>query len=69
MNERKWIDIEPAEPSLSAYKVSKKVINLIGRIIVGKHAWQQEVDQKEDISTCSDILGTILYFRALQGHS
>ena len=29
MNERKWIDIEPAEPSLSAYEVSKKVINLL----------------------------------------
>ena len=23
----------------------------IGRMIVGKHAWQQEEDQKEDIST------------------
>ena len=31
MNERKWIDIEPAEPSLSAYEVSKKVINLLRR--------------------------------------
>ena len=29
MNERKWIDIEPAEPSLSAYEVSKKVIHLL----------------------------------------
>ena len=29
MNERKWIDIEPAESSLSAYEVSKKVINLL----------------------------------------
>ena len=29
MNDRKWIDIEPAEPSLSAYEVSKKVINLL----------------------------------------
>ena len=29
MNERKWTDIEPAEPSLSAYEVSKKVINLL----------------------------------------
>ena len=29
MNERKWIDIEPAEPCLSAYEVSKKVINLL----------------------------------------
>ena len=82
-NERKWIDIEPEESSLSAYEVSKKVINilrhcqtvqreddgavqfwriknflqnqfpqiLIGRTIVGKHAWQQEEDQKEEIST------------------
>ena len=29
MNERKWIDIEPAEPSLAAYEVSKKVISLL----------------------------------------
>ena len=29
MNERKWIDIEPAESSLCAYEVSKKVINLL----------------------------------------
>ena len=28
-NERKWIDIEPSKPSLSAYEVSKKVINLL----------------------------------------
>ena len=83
MNERKWIDIEPEESSLSAYELSKKVINLLrhcqtvqredngavlfwriknflqinfhkfllGRMIDGKHAWQQEEDQKEDIST------------------
>ena len=29
MNERKWIDIEPAESSFSAYEVSKKVVNLL----------------------------------------
>ena len=29
MNERKWIDIEPAESSLSSYEVSKKVSNLL----------------------------------------
>ena len=29
MNERKWIDIEPAESSLSAYEISKKVIYLL----------------------------------------
>ena len=28
-NERKWTDFEPAEPSLSANEVSKKVINLL----------------------------------------
>ena len=43
--------------------------SLIGRMIVGKYAWQQEEDQKEDISIASDISGTILYLRALQGHS
>ena len=29
MNERKWIDIEPGESSFSAYKISKKAINLL----------------------------------------
>ena len=29
INERKWIDIEPAESSLSAFEVSKKVVNLL----------------------------------------
>ena len=29
MNERKWIDIEPSEPSLAAYEVSKKVLSLL----------------------------------------
>ena len=29
MNERKWIHIEPGESSLSAYEISKKVINLL----------------------------------------
>ena len=29
MNERKWIDIEPGEYSLSAYDIPKKVINLL----------------------------------------
>ena len=101
MNERKWIDIEPAEPSLSAYEVSKKVINLLR---------QNQTVQREDYGaiqfwrikfylrnqfsqvqhwsdkrwkSClaagggskrryqhrSDISGTIVYLRALQGHS
>ena len=29
MNESKWIDIEPAESSLSTFEVSKKVVNLL----------------------------------------
>ena len=29
MNERKWIDIEPGDSSLSAYEISKKVTNLL----------------------------------------
>ena len=40
MNERKWIDIEPAESSLSAYEVSKKVVNLL------RHC--QTIQQEDD---------------------
>ena len=29
MHERKWIDIDPSEPTLAAYDVSKKVISLL----------------------------------------
>ena len=29
MHERRWIDIEPSEPTLAAYDVSKKVISLL----------------------------------------
>ena len=85
MNERKWIDIEPEESSLSlcvrvleeSNQYSSTMSNgttrrrrsssilenqvfifginfhksIIGRMIVGKYAWQQEEDQKEGIST------------------
>ena len=40
MNERKWIDIEPGNSSLSAYEISKKVIHLL------RHA--QKVHREED---------------------
>ena len=40
MHERKWIDIEPAGSSLSAYEVSKKMINLL------RH--NQTVQRKDD---------------------
>ena len=42
---------------------------LIGLTIDGKHAWQQEEDQKRRYQYCTDDSGTIVYFRALQGHS
>ena len=40
MNERKWIDIEPGDCSLSAYEISKKVIHLL------RHS--QTVQREED---------------------
>ena len=40
MNQRKWIDIEPGNSSLSAYEISKKVINLL------RHS--QTVQREED---------------------
>ena len=40
MNERKWIDIEPGNSSLSAYEISKKVIRLL------RHS--QTVQREED---------------------
>ena len=39
-NERKWIDIEPAEPSLSAYEISNEVIHLL--------RYSQQVHREED---------------------
>ena len=101
MNERKWIDTEPAEPSLSAYEVSKKVINLLrhnqtvqrgddGAVQFWRikfhlrnqfsqiSCWSDDrwkvclaagVGSKRRYQHCSDVSGTILYFRALQGHS
>ena len=40
MNERKWIDIEPGNSSLSAYEISKKVIHLL------RHS--QQVQREDD---------------------
>ena len=40
MRERKWIDIEPGNYSLSAYEVSKKVMHLL------RHS--QQVQREDD---------------------
>ena len=101
MQERKWIDIEPSEPTLAAYDVSKKVISLLRH----NQTVQREDDgaiqfwritnflqdpfprtahwsddrwksclaagggSKRSFQYCSVSSGTILYLRALQGHS
>ena len=100
MSERKWIDIEPEESSLSAYEVSKKVINLLrhcqtvqreddGAVFLENQEflqnqfprtayWSDERwkaclaaggGAKRRYQYCSDISGTIIYLRALQGRS
>ena len=101
IKERKWIDIEPGNYSLSAYEVSKKVIHLprhsqkVQREDDGeiqfwriKEQLQSQFPQvpcwsddrwkaclaagggaKRRYQYCTDVSGTIIYFRALQGHS
>ena len=101
MNERKWIDIEPGDSSLSAYEISKKVINLLrhsqtvqreddGAVQFWKiknylrnqfpqvqhwsddrwiFCWAAGGGAKRRYQYCTDISGTIVYLRALQGHS
>ena len=96
MNERKWIDIEPGESSLSLRMRFRRKSSIffdilkqynektteqfnsgelriifgfsIGRMIVGKHAWLQEEEQRR-CQYCTGISGTIIYLRPLQGHS
>ena len=101
MHERKLIDIEPSEPTLAAYDVSKKVISLLRhnqtvqreddgaiqfwriKFHLRNHSSQVQLwsderwksclaaagGSKRRYQYCSDNSGTILYLRALQGHS
>ena len=41
----------------------------IGLIASGKHAWQDRGRNKKRYQYCTDSSGTIVYLRALQGHS
>ena len=100
MHERKWIDIEPSEPSL-AVEVSKKVISLLRHNQTvqreedgASQFWRSKFHLRNQFSQvqhwsderwkaclaagggskrryqyCSEHSGTILYLRALQGHS
>ena len=101
MHERRWIDIEPSEPTLAAYDLSKKVISLLRhnqtvqreddgaiqfwriKFHLRNHSsqvqhWSDDGwkvclaagrGAKRGFQYCTDISGTILYFRALQGRS
>ena len=101
MHERRWIDIEPSEPTLAAYDLSKKVISLLRhnqtvqreddgaiqfwriKFHLRNHSskvqhWSDDRwkaclaaggGSKRRYQYCSDHSGTILYLRALQGHS
>ena len=101
MHERKRIDIEPSEPTLAAYDLSKKVISLLRhnqtlqrekdgaiefykiKFYLRNHSsqvqhWSDDRwkaclaaggGSKRRFQYCSDNSGTILYLRALQGHS
>ena len=64
INERKWIDIEPEESSLSAYEVSKKVINLLRHCQTEQREddgavqfWRITNFQSKSISTNSLLVG------------
>ena len=75
LRERRWIDIEPSKQDLDSYDLSKKVINLLRH----NQTLYREEDgaiefcagggSKRRYQYCSDNLGTIIYLRALQGHS
>ena len=101
MHERRWIDIDPSEPSLAAHEVSKKVISLLRhnrsvqreddgavqfwriKFHLRNHSsqvqhWSDDRwkaclaaggGTKRRYQYCSVNSGTILYLRALQGHS
>ena len=101
MSERKWIDIEPGEYSLSACEVSKKVIHFLRHCQTVQREgdgavqfWRiknslpdhfPKVSYRSDdhwraclaagggakrrYQYCTDSSGTIVYLRALQGHS
>ena len=50
------------------FRVSSHTL-LIGLTVVGKYAWQEEEGVKRRFQYCTDDSGTLVYFRAFQGHS
>ena len=64
MNERKWIDIEPGDSSLSAYEISKKVINFLRHSQTRQREddgavqfWRKKELSSESISTSTILVG------------
>ena len=58
MNERKWIDIEPGESSLSAYEISKKVINLRRHSQIVQREGRRSSSILEDQESSSESIST-----------
>ena len=84
LRERKWIDIEPSKQDFESYDLSKKVTNLLRQSeVTSRRRLHREEDgaiqfykikfylrnHHLQIQYCSDNLGSIIYLRALQGHS
>ena len=61
MNERKWIDIEPGDSSLSAYDISKKVINLLRHSnVTTRRRRSSSILEDKELSSESISTGTVL---------
>ena len=54
--------------SKKIFRISSHTL-LIGLTVNGKYAWQEEEEVRKEFRYCTDDSGTIVYFRALQGHS
>ena len=84
IGKRTWTDVEPGKYSFSDYEVSKKVMYLLrhsqnvhreedGAVQFSDSKWNVCLagggGNKRRFQYCTDSSGTIVYFRALQGHS
>ena len=69
INERNWIDIEPGNYSLSAYRRSQFPQTTYWSDDRWKTCLAAGGGAKRRYQYCNNVSGKIVYFRALQGHS
>ena len=60
MSERKWIDLEPGESSLSSYEISKKVINLLRHSQTVQREADGSILENQELSSESISTNTVL---------